>query len=266
MNVYISVDMEGVSGVHHWDQVAIGHHEYPRYRAQLTREVIAACEGALAADAKRIVVKDAHDTGRNLDGNELPPGVELISGWSGHPLKMVQEIDEQFSAALFIGYHTPAGLSGNALAHTFSSKKVATMHLNGQLASEYLICAHAAEMFAVPVVFVSGDEVLCAHVAEHVPACRTVSTMRGIGTSVVAQHPATTVESIRSTVQEALRGNLDACRLDRPEQYKLLIGFRQPVDAYKFSFYPGAERVGEASVSFTTPKFFEVLRAIQFLA
>lgn len=266
MNVYISFDMEGITGVSHWNQVTSGHHEYPRYRAQLAREVIAACEGALAADAQRIVVKDAHDTGRNLDGSELPPGVELISGWSGHPLKMVQEIDENFAAALFIGYHTPAGLSGNALAHTFSSKKVATMFLNGQLASEYLICAHAAEMFAVPVVFVSGDEVLCAHVAEHAPACKTVSTMRGVGHSVVAQHPATIVEKTRSTVTEALRGDLNACRLDRPEQYKLEIGFHQPIEAYKFSFYPGAERVGEASVSFTTPEFFEVLRAIQFLA
>lgn len=265
MKIYISVDMEGITGVCHWDQVCSTHRDYPRHRAQMAREVVAACKGALAAGATEIVVKDAHATGRNLDGSELPAHVELISGWSGHPLNMVQELDGQFDAALFVGYHAPAGSLGNPLAHTFSSRKVAAMRLNDQLASEYLVCAYAAEMFSVPVVFVSGDEHLCAHVAEHSPACRTVSTMRGIGTSVIAAHPHEVVERIHATTKEVLQGELDPCRLKQPEDYRLEIDFRQPTDAYAYGFYPGAEQINETTVRYHTREYFDILRAIKFL-
>lgn len=265
MNIYISVDMEGVTGVSHRDQVNSAHRDYPRHRDQLAREVLAACEGALAAGAQRILVKDAHETGRNLDGNELPDQVELISGWSGHPLGMVQELSDEFDAAVFIGYHAPAGSPGNPLSHTLSTPRVAEMRLNGKPASEYLVCAHAAEMFAVPVVFASGDDEFCAHVAEHSPFCRTVATMRGVGPSVVARHPRITVNEIRTSVQKALQGDLSACRLEVPAEYRLEIDCRQPADAYGRSFYPAIELVDQTTLVYRTGDFFEILRALKFL-
>lgn len=265
MNVYISFDMEGVTGVCHGDQVNMAHRDYPRYRAQLVREVRAACEGALVAGAERILVKDAHESGRNIDGRELPIPVELVSGWSGHPLHMVQEISDNFDAALFIGYHAYASSVGNPLAHTFSSKKVAALRLNGELASEYLVCAHAAEMFEVPVVLVSGDEALCAHVADHAPACHTVMTMRGQGPSITARHPDETVAEIRTSVAEALQGDLQACRLKRSDEYLLEIVFNDKQAAYRGGFYPGAEAIGQDTVAFRATDFFDILRAIKFL-
>ncbi len=265
MNVYVSFDMEGVTGVCNWDQVNMAHADYPRYRAQLVREVRAACEGALAAGAERILVKDAHESGRNIDGGELPVQVELVSGWSGHPLNMVQEISDEFDAALFIGYHAYASSGGNPLAHSFASKKVASMRLNGELASEYLICAHAAELFAVPVVFVSGDEALCGHVAQHAPACRTVTTMRGVGPSVISRHPERTVAEIRSGVEEALKSDLQACRLSRSAAYRLEITLCDRMTAYRGAFYPGVEMIDDNTIAFTTPDFFEVLRMIKFV-
>ena len=36
-----------------------------------------------------IVVKDAHATGRNLLASDLPVGVRLLRGWSGHPFMMM---------------------------------------------------------------------------------------------------------------------------------------------------------------------------------
>lgn len=265
MNVYISVDMEGVTGVCHEHQVNISHRDYPRYREQMAREVNAACQGALAAGAHRVVVKDAHAQCRNLDGNELPESVELISGRSGHPLDMVQEINSDFDAALFVGYHAPAASPGNPLCHTLSTPLVAEMRLNGQRASEYLVFAHAAEMFSVPVVFASGDQALSEHIAVHSQACRTVVTMRGVGRSVIARHPASTVALIRSSVLEALQGDIRACRLPRPAEYRLEIDYKQPIDAYARSFYPGAELRGEATVTVRATDYFEILRALAFL-
>ena len=44
----------------------------------MTLEVKAACEGAIKAGAEEIWVKDAHDSGRNIDHNLLPKNTKLI--------------------------------------------------------------------------------------------------------------------------------------------------------------------------------------------
>ncbi len=116
MKVYMSVDMEGVAGVAHFDEVTKGKQGYAEFQVQMTAEVKAACEGAVAAGAKEIWVKDAHDSGRNLIISDLPKPVKIIREWSGHPLGMMQEIDETFDAAIMIGYHSrSATLSLNLL-------------------------------------------------------------------------------------------------------------------------------------------------------
>ena len=118
MRIYISADIEGVCGITTWEEARRSSPEYAAFRKQMAAEVAAACEGALACGAEHIVVKDAHGTARNLDAHELPAPAQLIRGWSGHPHGMVQNIDESFDAALFVGYHARAGAGGNPLAHS----------------------------------------------------------------------------------------------------------------------------------------------------
>ena len=48
MKILIAADMEGISGVVHWDQVTPGTAEYPRFQAIMTRDVNAAVQGAFA--------------------------------------------------------------------------------------------------------------------------------------------------------------------------------------------------------------------------
>jgi len=119
MKVYISGDMEGITGVTDWSEVEAGG-DYERFRRRYTAEIAAACEGALQAGATEILVNDAHGSGRNLLAEELPEQVRLISGWSEHPLLMVQELTREFRALLFIGYHSRAGSDGSPLCHTFA--------------------------------------------------------------------------------------------------------------------------------------------------
>jgi len=59
MKIYISADIEGVAGVTHWDEATIGKPGYERAAAQMTAEVAAACEAAVAAGADEILVQDA---------------------------------------------------------------------------------------------------------------------------------------------------------------------------------------------------------------
>ena len=75
--LFISADIEGTSGIAHWDETEKSKaHDYDYFAAQMTREVCAACEGAHDAGAEEIVVKDAHDTGRNVNG--LKNAVSLL--------------------------------------------------------------------------------------------------------------------------------------------------------------------------------------------
>jgi len=47
VKIYISADIEGVTGVTHWDETIKGKEEYEKYAQQMTLEVKAACEGAI---------------------------------------------------------------------------------------------------------------------------------------------------------------------------------------------------------------------------
>ena len=90
MKIYISADIEGITGIAHWDEATRDHPAYAEFQQRMTAETAAACEAALGSGAQAIVVKDAHGTGRNILAEQLPAPTQLIRGWSGHPYGMVQ--------------------------------------------------------------------------------------------------------------------------------------------------------------------------------
>ena len=264
MKVYISADIEGTTGITNWEEADKTHATYQEFRERMTDEVVAACEGAIEAGAKEILIKDAHDSGRNILQQDLPDCAQLIRAWSGHPFCMMQELDESFDAALLVGYHSMAGDEGNPLAHTLSGK-VSRMRLNGAPTSEFLIAAYAAASVNVPVVFVSGDRLLGKHVESHNPGIVTVATSEGKGPSTISRAPKAVCAEIREGVERALKGDLRKCLLKLPERFTLEIEYSDPVSAYKFSWYPGCEHIGNRTVRLETRDYFEVLRALMFI-
>lgn len=264
MKIYISADIEGVAGITDWSEADYTHPSYPQFREEMTREVVAACDGAMAAGATEILVKDAHHTGRNILAAQLPACARLVRGWSGHPLAMVQELDESFAAVLLIGYHARAGAESNPLAHTISLK-VAEMRINGEPVSEFWLHTFAAALLGVPVAFVSGDEGLCQDVAALNERIRTVGVSQGRGPSTISLAPAAAQRAIRDGVAAALREDLAAKKVGLPNAFVLEIRYADPVHAYKFSFYPGARHLGGQTVRFETGDYFEVMRALRFM-
>jgi len=265
MKVYISADIEGVTGVAHWDEATHTKPDYAEFRHQMTAEVVAACQGALSAGADDIFIKDAHATGRNILASELPPEARLIRGWSGHPLAMIQELDESFDALLFIGYHSGAATGGNPLAHTMASSRIAEFRINGDLASEFTLHGYAAGMYGVPTVFLSGDQALCDRAKSFLPAIETVAVKEGIGNSVVSIQPDLAVSRIREGVKHALKGDLSACLFPKLDHYEVDIRFTNVTTAYKASFYPNAQALDSLTVRFETNDYFEVMRFVLFV-
>ncbi|HWA42624.1 MAG TPA: M55 family metallopeptidase [Hypericibacter adhaerens] len=265
MKIYISADIEGTTGITDWEEATKTHPTYMEFRERMTDEVVAACEGAIEAGAREILVKDAHSTGRNIIAARLPDCARLIRGWSGHPFSMVQELDESFDALLFVGYHAKAGSDDNPLAHTL---RLRVMHLaiNGEIASEFQIHSYAAALVKVPAVFLSGDAGICADAQRIVPGIVTVPVSRGIGPSTLSIAPGLALKEIREGVTRALKGDRAACRLALPGHFTLEIQYTTPVDAYRASWYPGARLAAPRTVQFDSDDYFEVLRAIKFMA
>jgi D-amino peptidase len=265
MKIYISADIEGVTGVVHWNETEKNLPDFNEFAPQMTKEVIAACEGAMTAGAEDILVKDAHDSARNIDINKLPKNVKLIRDWSRHPFCMMQELDESFDAAVMIGYHSAGSLGGNPLSHTLSNSKVSYIKINDEIASEFLINTYTASLVGVPVVFVSGDEEICEAVKNTNDNILTAAVKKGVGNSIISIHPELAIEKIKNGIEEALKGDYKKCLVKLPDSFKVEIGYLNHKYAYAASFYPGARLASTTTVIFEADNYFDVLRMFMFL-
>lgn len=262
MKVYISADIEGIAGISHWNEATLGHPDHAEHRAQMTREVLAACEGAMAAGASEILLKDAHDSGRNILLADLPECVRIVRGWSGHPYSMLQGLEAEHAAVVMIGYHAPSGSEGNPLAHTMTLD-AQRMRLNGRPVSEFLLHATAAATLGVPVAFVSGDAALARHVHETDPAIHALAVSEGIGGSSISLAPREACRRIRIGVERALA--VTRAPLPIADSYTLEVEYNTPNKAYESSWYPGCEYIGERTVRLRVTEFLDVMRALRFI-
>ena len=259
MRVFISADIEGTTFTTLWDETELGHNLYAAAAKQMTAEVKAACEGAIAAGADYILVNDAHDHAVNLDVNELPECVEVIRGWSGSPMGMVDGVDNTFDAAMFIGYHSAAGRNGNPLSHTFTTKTT-SVKLNGMVCSEFLLYSWACAMMGVPTVLLAGDKMLTEDSQGLHPKLKTVAVKDGFGAMIRCLHPKVACDKIRTAAEEGLKQDLSDAVAKVPEHFVFELSYKEHKTAVRMSSYPGCVLVDDRTVRFESDDFMEVLR------
>lgn len=264
LKIYISADIEGVTGSTVWDETLKGKEGYEYFANQMTLEVNAACIGANKSGAKEIMVNDAHDSARNIDHRLLPENTKLIRGWSGGLFSMVQELDETYDALIFVGYHSAAKRDTNPLAHTMTTS-LDYVKINGHIASEFLIHAYIAAYLNVPVVFLSGDKGLCEEVKSLNKNIVTVAVKEGKGNSTINIHPDLALKMIEESVQKALLNDRELYKIQLPKEFNVEIRYRLHKDAYRYSFYPGVIKIDENTISFKSNDYIEILRMMNFL-
>ena len=212
-------------------------------------------EGALAAGATEIVVRDGHGAKTNIIPDLLHEEAKLLRGVTARPENMMLGLDESFDAVIFIGYHAKGGTEEGILAHT-SSGNVVDLLVNGVSLPEAGYNAQMAGLLGVPVVLVAGDDWICGQVEELFGNVTTVETKLGMGTAALNLHPKVARKKIREATTEAL-GDLsryELFKLDPPYQMVLKVHREKPL-------YPGAEKTGEGEFSFTSPDFLAVMDA-----
>jgi D-amino peptidase len=259
LKVFISVDMEGISGVVNWDDVTVGGTDYGLFRRLMTAETNAAIEGALAAGATEIVVRDAHDTGRNILPDLLRPEALLLRDWSYGPLSMMEGLDKTFDAAIFIGYHARASTPDAVLKHTMTTKLLDVV-INGKKMPEAGINGLIAGMFDVPVVLISGDKAIAAQAMELFGDIETVIVKEGIGTAEKGIHPEKAQALIRQKTTAALKRVKAFKPLKLAAPYTLDVSFAEEAGAQKASWIPGAVRKDEHTVSFTAGTVMDLIK------
>ena len=257
--LFISADLEGTAGVTHWDETEHGKLLYPHFARQMTREVAAACEAAIAAGYDDVLVKDAHDSGRNIDPSQLPEQARIFRAWSRHPYSMMFGLDDSFDGVVFTGYHSAAGTNASPLAHTMNRQNN-WVKINGQIAAELMINSLTAAYVGVPVFCVCGDRGLCEWIQSVNPNIETVAVSEGTGNGSLSIHPDLAVKRIRAAVEKAVQKDAKDCMFPLPEHFHVEINFREHYRAYDGGFYPGAVQVDEKTVAYDSDDWLDVLK------
>ena len=265
MNVYISVDMEGVAGVAHEDQtdpINPAHAvEYARFRRLMTDEANAAIQGAASAGASRILVNDSHWLMRNLLAEELHEAAELISSGPKR-LSMMEGVDGGFDAVMLHrisrdGRHPPR----HHRPHLYRPDP--QVKLNGRPVGELGLNAALAGCFGVPVAMVSGDQALAAEARELLGGdIEAVVVKEAVGRfSARSVSPAESCRRIRAGATRALQRKHAPFTLGSSVTLEVEFALTQHAD--NAELVPGAERRDGRTLSYMHADYREVFRAFR---
>lgn len=253
MRVYVSADMEGVTGLVSADDVQMGGRDYERGRVMMTEDVNAAVRGALAGGATEVLVNDTHSTMRNLLVEDLHPEAALVRG-KPKPMGMLQDLDDAFDAVLCVGYHSRAGTLG-VLSHSFMGHEIEDMWLNERPMGEIGFAHATATALGVPVVMLSGDDTACAEMREWDDTVRSAPVKYARDRFAARLRPAT---EARAAIEEtATEGVRHAAARPRPARdtgpHTLAVRWQSASVAQQLEGIPGVTRLDDRTVTTTAP-------------
>lgn len=252
LRVYISVDIEGMEGVVSYNETLRGKGDYELARRRLTKDVNAAIAAAKAEGATEILVCEGHADMENLLFDELDPAADLVSG-AMRPSLQMQEIETGFDAMVLFGHAGGGQTVGGVLDHTFNSKKIHGLRLNGlNMNTEAVFNAAVAGHYGVPTVAVIGDRAMVNEVHAFLPDCEGVVVKEGISRfSARSIHPVRARELIEQGVRRALRDRDRKQLLKLTEPLTMEIDYFCSAGADTASLVPGVKRISPRTVSFT---------------
>jgi D-amino peptidase len=205
VDVFISIDMEGIAGITTLRQIYRGTDDYVWARELMTEEANAAIAGSFDAGIDRVVVTDSHGDMGNLLPHKLDQRAELVQGTPKLPYSMMTGIEPGYLCALFLGYHAGAGTQSAILDHTYTGF-FHDIRVNGDSWNETHLNAALAGTFGVPVALVVGDRACCEQAATKLEGIRTLSVKEGFGATVGrSRSPELARTLIRAAAVEAIR-------------------------------------------------------------
>lgn len=251
MKIFISADMEGISGVATNQQLKTNS-EYQRFRKLMTADVNAAIEGAFIGGAKEVVVADGHGNMSNILVEELDPRARLVSG-NNRVMCQLEGLDDTFDGIMFVGHHgREAGSERTVISHTLAGICVNEMKINDRVVGETEMNTLVAGGFNVPAIFISGDDAYVKEVQETLPDVKGAVTKRAVDRfAAELLHPEVARKEIREKAELAVKDtkSFKPQTVEGPVTFN--IEFKGPQQAMMTTTLPTVELTGPRSIRFT---------------
>jgi len=259
--VLLYYDMEGTSGVNRPRQVLYPNPEYLEARRFLTGDVNAAIRGLKAGGAGEIVVTDAHGSGNDKEPDVLLDQLDKRASFlfRDHPYEPYLEApDSSYRAIVCVAMHARAHSPG-FMAHTVTVEPA--YRVNGTVLTETTIIAISAARFGIPVIMVSGDNVLKDQIKEQFPNAEyaVVKTARGRANADLLPL-ATAQGNIERAAKAAIQklATFKPFAVTKPFHFEVWYLNRRQADLA--SSIAGTQRVDSLTLSYTVPDFAEGYR------
>jgi D-amino peptidase len=247
--------MEGISGINNWKMTSFGYPEYEAGRRFLTSDVNAAIAGLIDGGAKEIVVTDAHGSG-NPDPDILLDKMDKRASLEIRDTAFAPYIDSpnsSYQAIVCIGMHARANSNG-FLAHTYTLEPA--FNVNGMDFTETTIIAASAARFGVPVIMVSGDDVLEKQIKEQFPEIQYAVVKNARSRAWCDTLPQSVVyRNIFTAAKRAIQNLARYAPFELKPPYAFKMTFQNRAQANRAFLYPNLTREDETSVSFTSDDY-----------
>ncbi|WP_430790221.1 M55 family metallopeptidase [Virgibacillus flavescens] len=261
MKLYVSVDMEGITGLPDVTYVDSEHPNYTIGRKLMTDETNTVIDAGYKFGCSEIVINDSHSKMNNLLIDQLHPDAQVIMG-NVKPFSMVQSLDPTYAGAMFVGYHARAsqfGVMSHSMIHA-----VRNFYINDKPIGELGFNAYVAGHFGVPVLFVAGDDQAALEAEELIPNVTTAAVKQSISrSSVKSLTPKKAGELLTEKVTQALDNRHNVKPLTPPSEPTLKIEFANYGQAEWANLMPGTEIVpGTTKVKFEAKDILEAYQAM----
>ncbi|MBD7937402.1 M55 family metallopeptidase [Cytobacillus sp. Sa5YUA1] len=230
MKLYVSVDMEGITGLADHTQVDSAKNNYERGRRIMTDEANYVITEAFNQGFEEVLVNDSHSKMNNLMIEYLHPDTSLITG-DVKPYSMVEGLDESYAGAIFVGYHARASMKG-VMSHSMFFN-VRNMFINDVVVGELGFNAYVAGYYGVPVIMVAGDDQAAKEAESLIPHITTAVVKETITRSAV--------KSLTPAKAEILLKEKTVQAIENKERVKPLVPPENPVLKIEFANYGQAE-------------------------
>jgi D-amino peptidase len=275
VKVFVSVDMEGISGLVRWADVVTRGQDYPRNRSIMTREANAAIEGAFLAGASEVTVEENHGVEdlTNLVIDEIDPRCRVIRGAGRPTATTMAGLDAETTVVLLIGHHPRAGSFPGIMAHTVSYERFRAVRLRGQDIGEGEIMTIRAGELGVPLGLITGDQIAIEQIRKRAPWAEAVEVKRALsrqsGDVIPPERTWPLIrDAARRAVERASRGELTPYTAELAP-YEIEVELCEPVcDTLRenLSHLPEFSQSGERTVCTTAGDMDMGFRRIAYLS
>ena len=266
--ILLIYDLEGITAADAPGDVSMGQPDYPAIRESLTQDVNAAIRGLLKAGAREVVLTDGHGSGNPEPDyliERLPEGARFDLRDEPYDA-YIDTLDESFDAVVCIGMHSRAGGEG-FLAHTYYGHTKWVMA--GYDMNESMLVAASAARFGLPVILVTGDDVLKDEIADFSPDTRYVVVKQSKSRVRAESRSQEEVNvEIETAAEDALKNLKNIPVWDPPEiqaTFENLYSYNQPMFATYAMDLPSAKEVNNKTISVSTDSFLEAYLTYRIL-